>query len=70
MDYKSAVEYLEGVSWLGSKPGLERISELLERLGRPQDALRFVHVAGTNGKGSACALLSSALTASGYRTGL
>ena len=49
MDYKSAVEYLEGVSWLGSKPGLERISELLERLGRPQDALRFVHVAGTNG---------------------
>ena len=70
MDYEAAIKYLAGVSWLGSKPGLERVSELLERLGRPQDRLRFVHVAGTNGKGSTCALLRYALTESGLRTGL
>lgn len=70
MDYQTAIEYIEGVSWLGSRPGLERISELLDRLGRPQDTLRFVHVAGTNGKGSTCALLRYALTEAGYRTGL
>ena len=70
MDYQAALKYIEGVSWLGSRPGLERISELLERLGRPQDGLRFVHVAGTNGKGSTCALLRSVLTVAGYRTGL
>lgn len=70
MNYNQAVEYLEGVSWLGSRPGLERIGALLERLGRPQDKLRFVHVAGTNGKGSVCALLRSVLSAAGYRTGL
>ena len=70
MDYQSALKYIEGVSWLGSRPGLERISELLERLGRPQDSLRFVHVAGTNGKGSVCSLLRHVLTAAGYRTGL
>ena len=70
MDYRSALKYIEGVSWLGSRPGLERISALLERLGRPQDALKFVHVAGTNGKGSVCALLRHTLSAAGYRTGL
>ena len=70
MDYRSALKYIEGVSWLGSRPGLERISALLERLGRPQDALEFVHVAGTNGKGSVCALLRHTLSAAGYRTGL
>lgn len=70
MDYEAAVKYLDGVSWLGSKPGLERVSELLERLGRPQDRLRFVHVAGTNGKGSTCALLRYVLSESGLRTGL
>ena len=70
MDYRSALKYIDGVSWLGSRPGLERISALLERLGRPQDALKFVHVAGTNGKGSVCALLRHTLSAAGYRTGL
>lgn len=70
MDYSAALKYLEGVSWLGSKPGLERISELLERLGRPQDKLHCIHVAGTNGKGSTCAMLRSVLTEAGYRTGL
>lgn len=70
MDYKEALEYIDGVSWLGSKPGLSRITELLERLDRPQDALKFIHVAGTNGKGSCAAMLSSVMKACGYRTGL
>ena len=70
MDYKEALEYINGISWLGSKPGLTRVSELLERLGRPQDGLRFIHIAGTNGKGSCAALLASVMKCCGYRTGL
>lgn len=53
-----------------SRPGLSRISDLLARLGNPQDGLRFVHVAGTNGKGSVSAMIASVLRAAGYRTGL
>lgn len=70
MDYQEALDYINGVSWLGSKPGLERVSELLEKLGRPQDALKFIHIAGTNGKGSCAALISSVMKCCGYRTGL
>ena len=70
MDYKEALEYINGVSWLGSRPGLERVSELLEKLGRPQDRLKFIHIAGTNGKGSCAALLSSVMKCCGYKTGL
>ena len=70
MNYKEALDYINGTQWLGSRPGLERVGELLERLGRPQDALRFVHIAGTNGKGSCAAMLSSVLQAAGYKTGL
>lgn len=70
MDYKEALEYINGVSWLGSKPGLERISCLLEKLGCPQNELRFIHIAGTNGKGSCAAMLASVMKCSGYRTGL
>ena len=70
MDYNEALEYINGVSWLGSKPGLTRVSELLEKLGRPQDALKFIHIAGTNGKGSCAAMLSSVMKCCGYRTGL
>ena len=70
MDYKEALEYINGVSWLGSKPGLERVRELLERLGRPQDGQKYIHIAGTNGKGSCAALLSSVLKCCGYKTGL
>lgn len=64
------VAYINEPRWLESRLGLERIRELLERLGRPQDRLKFVHVAGTNGKGSTCAFLASVLQAAGYRTGL
>lgn len=70
MDYKAAIEYINGVSWLGSKPGLERVRLLLAGLGNPEKKLRFVHVAGTNGKGSVCAYLASVLKTAGYKTGL
>ncbi|HEY9898638.1 MAG TPA: folylpolyglutamate synthase/dihydrofolate synthase family protein [Pantanalinema sp.] len=53
----------------GIRPGLERITALLDRLDRPQDGLKVIHVAGTNGKGSVCAFLSSVLRAAGYRVG-
>ncbi|MCI2241380.1 bifunctional folylpolyglutamate synthase/dihydrofolate synthase [Adlercreutzia sp. JBNU-10] len=64
------VAYINTPRWQASRLGLDRIRALLERLGRPQDALRFVHVAGTNGKGSTCAYLASVLQAAGLRTGL
>lgn len=70
MTYEEALEYIHGVSWTFCKPGLERISELCERLGNPEKKLKFIHVAGTNGKGSFCSMLSSVLTAAGYKTGL
>ncbi len=70
MDYTQALAYIDGVRWYGSKPGLSRVAALLDRLGRPQDKLRFVHIAGTNGKGSCAAMAASILRAAGYRTGL
>ena len=70
MDYKEALSYIDSLRWFGSKPGLERITALLEKLGRPERALRFVHIAGTNGKGSCAAMTASILKAAGYRTGL
>ena len=65
-----AIEYINTPRWLTSRLGLERIRELLDRLGRPQDRLKFVHVAGTNGKGSTCAFTASILTEAGFKTGL
>ena len=70
MDYKEALAYINGVEFFGSKPGLTRIRELLEKLGDPQKKLRFVHIAGTNGKGSCAAMTASILKAAGYKTGL
>ena len=70
MDYKEALEYINGTQWFGSKPGLARVGALLEKLGRPQDGMKFIHVAGTNGKGSCSAMLASVLKAAGYKTGL
>lgn len=67
------MNYLEKIHSLdkfGSRPGLDRIKTFLDILGNPQDDLRFIHVAGTNGKGSTCALLSAVLTEAGYKTGL
>lgn len=70
MDYREALDYIDGSKWFGAEPSLRRITELLERLGRPQDRLSFVHIAGTNGKGSCAAMTASVLRASGLRTGL
>ena len=70
MDNFDPVAYINEPRWQQVRPGLERIDELLRRMGQPQDRLRFVHVAGTNGKGSTCAYLADILQAAGYRTGL
>ena len=69
MDF-DPIAYINTPRWQASRLGLDRIRELLERLGRPQDRLKFVHVAGTNGKGSTCAYLASILSAAGHRTGM
>jgi dihydrofolate synthase/folylpolyglutamate synthase len=65
-----ALGYIESLERFGVKPGLSRIAALCTRLGHPQNKLRFVHVAGTNGKGSTCAMLAEICRLSGYRTGL
>ncbi|MBE6989819.1 MAG: bifunctional folylpolyglutamate synthase/dihydrofolate synthase [Ruminococcaceae bacterium] len=70
MTYQEAMAYINSVEWKGSRPGLERISELCARLGHPERALRFIHIAGTNGKGSVSAMLDSILRSAGYRVGL
>lgn len=69
MNYKQAMEYVESLQSLGSVPGLENIINLCEKLGNPQDSLRFIHIAGTNGKGSVSAYLSSVLGSAGYKVG-
>ena len=63
MNYGEAIKYIHGVSNFFCKPGLERIEELCRGLGDPQNELKFIHVAGTNGKGSTCSMLSSVLMA-------
>lgn len=70
MTYQETLQFIHSVRWQGSKPGLERTRTLLAALGDPQRRLNFVHVAGTNGKGSTCACLASILQAAGYRVGL
>lgn len=70
MTAEEAIEYLERPVWGSTRLGLERTCELLARLGDPQKRLKFVHVAGSNGKGSTCAMLEELLRRSGYRTGL
>ncbi|MCH5303226.1 MAG: bifunctional folylpolyglutamate synthase/dihydrofolate synthase [Ruminococcus sp.] len=66
----TALEKIHSLDAFGSRPGLDRIKRFLQIIGNPQDDLKFVHVAGTNGKGSTCALLSSVLCSAGYKTGL
>ncbi|MGB5823314.1 MAG: folylpolyglutamate synthase/dihydrofolate synthase family protein [Proteocatella sp.] len=70
MDYRQALHYIENTSKFGSKLGLDNISKLLELLGNPQDKLRIIHVAGTNGKGSTCSYISNLLIGQGYDIGL
>ena len=70
MDYNEALEYIHSVNWTFCKPGLERTELLCKELGDPQKSLKFIHVAGTNGKGSFSSMLQSVLTEAGYKTGL
>jgi len=70
MKYGQAVRYLESFQRSGIRLGLQRITSLLACLGDPQDSFRSIHIAGTNGKGSVAAMLSSILYRSGYRVGL
>ena len=68
--YENALAYVVSRERFGSKLGLAQIGRLLERLGNPQDKLKCIHVAGTNGKGSTTAMIAGALTAAGYQTGM
>jgi len=70
MNYDEALEYINSIPWTSRKVGLHRINELLNTLGRPDENLKFIHVAGTNGKGSVCAMLASVFKEAGFKTGL
>lgn len=70
MDWNDAIALLHGANWKHTKIGLERMRDFMHALGDPQEKLRYVHIAGTNGKGSACVMTQSILTAAGFRTGL
>ena len=70
MDWNDAIALLHGANWKHTKIGLERMRDFMHALGDPQENLHYVHIAGTNGKGSACVMTQSILTAAGFRTGL
>lgn len=67
--YEQAVEWINNLIPFGIRPGLERIEQLMQLLGNPHRRLKFIHVAGTNGKGSTCAFLTRVLIESGYDVG-
>ncbi len=69
MNEREAYEFIDSLGGLGIVPGLDGIRELCARLGNPQESLKFVHIAGTNGKGSVSAFIAAALRAAGYRVG-
>ena len=68
MTFREALEFMH--RWQGSRLGLSRMLLMAERMGNPEKKLKYIHVAGTNGKGSTCAMLESVLRAAGYRTGM
>ncbi|MDO4564873.1 MAG: folate family ECF transporter S component [Clostridia bacterium] len=70
MSYEETLNYIHTINWRGSKLGLSRTIELLKLLHNPEKKLRFVHIAGTNGKGSTAAMTASILREQGYKTGL
>jgi dihydrofolate synthase/folylpolyglutamate synthase len=70
MNAEEAMSWITGLTSFGIRPGLERISRLMENFGHPERKLKFIHVAGTNGKGSVCAYLTSVLRQSGYDVGM
>ncbi len=70
MDYKEALDYIFSLPKLANKLGNDNLRLLLDNLGSPQKKLKFIHIVGTNGKGSAAAMISSVLEQAGYRTGV
>ncbi|MDF2986961.1 MAG: folylpolyglutamate synthase/dihydrofolate synthase [Eubacterium sp.] len=70
MNYEEAMEYIHGTLKFGSKLGLDSITKLMDFMGNPHKKMKFVHIAGTNGKGSTTAFISHILMDSGYRTGI
>jgi len=70
LTYNEALEKIDSLLVFGSHPGLDRIKKLLHLTGDPQDKLKYVHVAGTNGKGSVSNMTASILKCAGYKTGL
>ena len=70
MNVNEAIAYIHSVCWKGTVPGLGRTQELLSKMGNPEKKLKFVHIAGTNGKGSTAAMTASILQQAGYRVGL
>lgn len=70
MNYNEALEYIHSVSWKGSVPGLSRISKLLSLMGNPEQKLKYVHIVGTNGKGSTASIITSVLKSAGYKAGM
>ena len=70
MTLDEVLAYIHKVDWRGSVPGLSRIDALLNKLGHPESTVKYIHITGTNGKGSTCAMTASVLQAAGYRTGL
>ena len=70
MNYQEALDFIHSGYKFGMILGLDNITLLMEYLGNPQDDLKFIHLAGTNGKGSTSAMLASVLKNCGYKTGL
>ena len=70
MTGQEAVDLIHREAWTGRKPGLGRTLELLEKVGNPHQKLKYVHITGTNGKGSTAAMIAAGLTAAGLKTGL
>ncbi|MDF2591794.1 MAG: bifunctional folylpolyglutamate synthase/dihydrofolate synthase, partial [Clostridia bacterium] len=69
MNFEQTVHYIENSMRFGCRPGLERTAGLLELLGNPHKKIKFVHIAGTNGKGSTTAIISNILKHAGYKVG-
>ena len=70
MNYNEAIDYIHSFLKFGSKPGLERVSALLEKTNNPQDFLRIIHIAGTNGKGTTSTMVSNVLIENAHKTAL
>lgn len=70
MNYKEAMDYIRNTAKFGSKYGLQRTKKILEYLGNPEEKLKCIHIAGTNGKGSTTAMISSILKSAGYKVGM